>query len=810
MSDVIARLKVSLLLACLVLLPGPHLLPAAAQGQDAEAEETVIEEIVVIGSRKRGRSAAESTAPIDVISGETFAQIGNSADISDNLRVNIPSFNASTASGDGDTFVRPTSLRGLAPDQTLVMVNGKRRHRAALIAEFVPSAGKGAHGPNIGMLPGIAFERIEVLRDGASAQYGADAIAGVINFVTRDASEGGELRVQYGQFYEGEQSYSVAANVGLSIGERGFLNLSAEYSENDALSRGIQRASAQALIDAGVPGVGADSPFDDAPLAHTWGRAYGENIRLFFNSGIELGANTMAYAQGNLSDTFNRYRFFFRGPDHITLRTLREEFGFNGLPAGFTPFFDGDQTDRSLLGGVRGELANGILFDVSAGYGENRIDFVLNNTINQSLGLGPDGSPAQRDFDVGDLKQQETTLNADFSRQFTDTLHLAFGAEWREETFVVIAGEPSSHFGAGSSGFKGLEPQNAGEFSRDNYALYAEIEHDISDGFLAQYALRYEDFSDFGGTINGKVAARYNATDRLALRGALSTGFHAPTPGQANSQRIATTFDNDLGLQVESGTVPPTHPLALAAGGSPLTEEKSTNLSVGFVTGFGETTTLTADFYRIEVQDRIFKTQNLPTIDPVTGVGSNIQFFTNALDLDVTGLDLVLTTGFDWGGSDLRTTLTAAYNHNEVKVDSQTAVNGVLPVSEASVEDIEESYPQDRVTITTITSTGTNWDFLARINYYGAHYDERGRIGGVDGGPPTQKVGSTVFVDLELSYQLDPCWRLTAGATNAFDEYVDVVGPPNANRQNVGLLYPRRTAANYEGGSWYLRANYVW
>ena len=374
----------------------------------------------------------------------------------------------------------------------------------------------------------------------------------------------------------------------------------------------------------------------------------------------------------------------------------------------------------------------------------------------------------------------------------------------------MIAGEPSSHFGAGSSGFKGLEPQNAGEFSRDNYALYTEIEHDISDGFLAQYALRYEDFSDFGGTINGKVAARYNATDHLALRGALSTGFHAPTPGQANSQRIATTFDNDLGLQVESGTVPPTHPLALAAGGSPLTEEKSTNLSVGFVTDFGESTTLTADFYRIEVQDRIFKTQNLPTIDPVTGVGSNIQFFTNALDLDVTGLDLVLTTVFHWGGNGLRTTLTAAYNHNEVEVDSQTAVNGVLPVSDASVEDIEESYPQDRATITTITSTGTNWNFLARINYYGAHYDERGRIGGVDGGAPTQKVGSTVFVDLELGYQLDPCWRLTLGASNAFDEYVDVVGPPNANRQNVGLLYPRRTAANYEGGSWYLRANYVW
>ena len=176
----------------------------------------------------------------------------------------------------------------------------------------------------------------------------------------------------------------------------------------------------------------------------------------------------------------------------------------------------------------------------------------------------------------------------------------------------------------------------------------------------------------------------------------------------------------------------------------------------------------------------------------------------------MTGLDLVLTTELDWGGSGLSTTITAAYNHNEVKVDKQTAINGVLPVSEASVEDIEESYPQDRLTVTATTSAGTNWDFLARINYFGAHYDERGRIGGVDGGPPTQKVGSTVFVDLEFSYQLDPCWRLTLGAANALDEYVDVVGPPNANRRNVGLPYPRRTAANFEGGSWYLRANYVW
>ena len=778
--------------------------------QAESAEHDLLEEVLVIGTRRPGSSAEESTAPIDVISGDTFLQAGNTGDITDNLRFQVPSFNATIASGDGDTFVRPTALRGLAPDQMLVMVNGKRRHRNALIAEFVPAAGKGAQGPNMGMIPSIALERVEVLRDGASAQYGGDAIAGVINLVTRSESEGGEVRMHYGQFYEGEQSYSVAGNFGLPLTDRGFLNASVEYASNQALSRGVQRANAQALIDAGVPGVGQDTPFHDAPLTQSWGRAQTENVRLFFNAGSDISEDVSVYAQSNYADTFGRYRFFYRNPDHITLRTLREEHGFDGLPAGFTPFFDGHQEDFSFVGGVHGHIENGLHYDVSAGYGFNEIDFFLNNTINQSLGLGVHGNPAQRDFDVGDLQQEELSLNADFTRQLTDTAHLAFGAEWREETFTVVPGEPAAYFGFGSSGFKGFEPGNSGDFSRDNYALYAEIEQNLSADFLLQYAARYEDFSDFGDTINGKVAARYDASPNFALRGAVSTGFHAPTPGQANIQKITTTFDNDLGLQVESGTVPPDHPLAVAAGGSPLTEEQSTNVSLGLLAGFGAATSLTADAYRIDVDDRIFKTQNLPTFDPVTGVGSNVQFFTNALSLRVTGLDLVLASSFGWGSSGVDTGLTVAYNRNKVDVVSQRAVNGVLPVSEASVEDIEESYPRDRVTVSAITSAGGAWNLLVRLNHYGPHYDERGRIGGVDDSPPSRQVGSTVFVDVEFAYDVADSWRLVLGASNLFDDYVDRVLPPYANRVSAGLVHPRRTAANFEGGSWYARMVHNW
>ena len=787
--------------------------PAAQSDTAAPADSAVnedIEDVLVIGRRRAGNTAEESPVPVDVISGVDFLRSGNTGDISDNLRFNVPSFNATIASGDGDTFVRPTSLRGLAPDQALVMVNGKRRHRAALIAEFVPAAGKGAHAPNMGMIPGIALERVEVLRDGASAQYGSDAIAGVINLVTRTEGEGGEIRMHYGQFYEGEQSYSIAGNVGLPLTDRGFLNVSVEYAVNQALSRGVQTANGQALIDAGVPGVGQDTPFHDAPLTQSWGRAYTENVRMFFTAGTQIGDDVSLYAQSNYADTFGRYRFFFRHQEHITLRTLRDEHGFDGLPAGFTPYFDGDQEDFSFVGGIRGGLDTGLNYDFSAGYGFNEIDFFLNNTVNQSLGLGADRNPAQRDFDVGDLQQEELSLNADFTRPLTESAHLAFGAEWREETFTVVPGEPAAYFGAGSSGFKGFEPQNAGDFSRHNYALYGEIEQNLSANFQLQYAARYEDFSDFGDTLNGKVAARYDAAPNFALRAAVSTGFHAPTPGQANIQKITTTFDNDLGLQVESGTVPPDHPLAAAAGGSPLTEEQSTNFSIGVVSGFGAANSIAVDAYRIDVDDRIFKTQNLPTFDPVTGVGSNVQFFTNALGLEVSGVDLVLAAAFDWRRGGVTTGFNVAYNRNKVDVVRQRTVNGVLPVSAASVEDIEQSYPRDRVTLTTSTSSGGHWDLLVRLNYFGPHYDERGRIGGVDGSPPTKRLGSTFFVDVEFAYEVSDAWRLVLGGANLFDDYVDRVEPPYANRLHAGLVYARRTATNFEGGSWYVRVVHDW
>ncbi len=754
------------------------------------------EEIVVLGSRNvEPRSITDSPVPVDVISSEDFNALGNAADLTDNLKTLVPSYTATPATGDGSAFVRPTSLRGTAPDQTLVLVNGKRRHRSALVQFFAPAAGNGAHGADVGMLPGIAIRRVEVLRDGAAAQYGSDAIAGVINFEMRDDADGAEVQLQYGQHYEGEDSLKVGANAGFSLPSNGFINLSLEHVDNDALSRGVQRPDAQALVDAGVPGVGADAPFGDTPLVQTWGRPQTKGTRFFVNAGFLVGDNAQVYFHGNYADTEGRYRFFYRTPNHPSLVPLRAQ-GFTGLPAGYTPFLDGDQKDTSLVVGINGLFANDITYDFSVSYGENELDYFLNNTINQDLGL-VNGAPAQRDFVVGGYAQEEINLSADFSKQLGDKLHLAFGAEWREETYDAVAGEPSSYLGAGSNGLKGLSPTDAGSFARDNIAVYIDLEHYISEAFMLQYALRYEDFSDFGGTLNWKVASRYSVNPTFTLRGAVSTGFHAPTPGQANVRTTITTFDGVTGMQVEEGLVPSTSPLVAAVGGTALTEETSLNFSAGFSKRFGRRTTLTIDAYKIEVEDRIYRTGDIAV--PGT-TDRTISFYTNALDVDSQGLDLVLTSGF------ANTDLTLAAGYNEVDVVGQSPVGGVNPVSEGIIEDIENNYPNVRFVLTTNSDLGGGWNLLARANYYGGHFDERGRIGAASS--PSFEISATFYVDVELGYDLNEHIRIALGGINVFDEFVDEINPPFANRQSVGLQYPRRSAANYEGGSWYLRGTF--
>jgi len=776
--------------------------PAIAQAQTQD--NTVFDEIITVGSRSsRPRTTADSPVAVDSLSAETFNGIGNAADVTDNLKSLVPSFTATPATGDGSAFVRPTSLRGLAPDQTLVLINGKRRHRSSLIHFFAPAAGNGAHGPDIGMIPGIALKRVEVLRDGAAAQYGSDAIAGVINFVTKDRPDGGEVAAQFGQFYGGENSYKVAGNIGLALGEDGFFNFSAEYINNDALSRGIQRADAQALIDAGNQGVGEDSPFGDAPFAQTWGRPETSGLRIFASAGYDIGDNSEIYLTSSFANTDGRFRFFYRNAGHSSLTSLVNNDGYTGslLQTGFTPFLDGAQRDFSIVAGVRGEHSSGWNYDISAARGSNELDYFLNNSVNPSIGLGGDGEPTQRDFDLGALKQVETNINMDFSKAVLDNLNVAFGGEWREETYIVKEGEVASYTGAGSSGFKGFSPENSGENSRDNVAVYIDIEHDISDALLLQYAARYENFSDFGGTLNYKIAGRLKVTDSINLRGSISTGFHAPTPGQSNITSQITTFDANNNQTVE-GQVTPTDPIAVAVGGKPLTEEKSKNYSLGSTFTSGNIK-LAIDLYQIDVEDRIYRTGNIvaPTS---TGGTTTVSFFTNALDVQHKGVDVVLSSKIP---SFLDTDISLALNYNQIKVTSQSLVNGLLPVGASIVEDIENNYPEIRGVLTTRSHLSDKVDLTMRANYYGSHFDERGTIGAATN--PSAKIDATIYFDTELGYAVTDTIKLAVGGTNIFNSFVNEIDAPFANRQNVGLTYPRRSAANYEGGSWYVKARYT-
>jgi iron complex outermembrane receptor protein len=766
---------------------------ALAEEVSQQVKEEQVEVISVLGTRGAPRTVTDSPVAIDIFSGEEFTANGNTADITDNLKALVPSFTATPATGDGSAFIRPTSLRGMAPDQTLILVNGKRRHRSSLVQFFAPAAGNGAHGVDIGMIPSIALKNVEVLRDGAAAQYGSDAIAGVMNFQLKDASEGGSVVAQYGEFYEGEQSWIVGANAGFALGSDGFFNISFETNDNEALSRGIQRADGQQLIDDGVQGVGADSPFGDTPFVQSWGRPETTGTRVAFNSGYDINETAELYMHGGYADTDGRYRFFYRNPAHSTLE------GVTSLPAGYTPYLDGAQTDLNIVAGIKGQTNSDFTYNLSAGMGKNELAYFLNNTVNS--GLTVDGVLGQRDFDMGGYEQEEINLNADFSMPLTDDMYLGFGAEWREETFTTLSGEAASLIGAGPSGMTSVTPADAGEFSRDNVAIYADVEYDVSDDLLLQAALRYEDFSDFGGTVNSKLASRYNVSDDFVIRGAISTGFHAPTPGQANITSIITTFDGTTGAQIEEGLVSASNPLAIANGAKELKEEESLSLSLGFTYSGFDKGNLSVDFYNTKVDDRIYRTGNIPA-----DTGGTVSFFTNALDVEHKGLDVVYTPAVDWNTA-LETKFTFAYNHNTIDVVGQSFVNGIQPVSDDSVEDIENNYPENRFVATAVTDFADDYQIMLRANFYGEHYDERGTINAASS--PSALVDSVVFFDMELNYFASEDLTLTVGASNIFDEYVDEIGDGNANRLSVGLQYPRRTPANYEGGSWYLRAKYA-
>jgi len=827
--------------------------PVYAQEAEESAKAEDYEQIAVVGSRAAPRSVADSAVPIDIISDEEFKQQG-ATDMVSMMQTVVPSFNVNDQPiNDASTLVRPANLRGMASDHTLVLVNGKRRHRSAVITFLGGGLSDGAQGPDISVIPAAALKQVEVLRDGAAAQYGSDAIAGVINFVLNDASEGGSFEARYGSYYEGDgDMIQLSGNVGLPLSENGFINLSAEYRTADDTSRSIQRGDAAALIAAGNTFV--------ADPAQIWGSPeIKHDIKLFANAGVELSDTSEAYIFGNFAEREVEGGFYYRNPhnrggvndggtnedgeqlllvgdltgdmsgncptDIVVGDNVLENptyinqvannpdcFAFNEiLPGGFTPRFGGTVTDMSLVFGTKGELENDITYDVSLNLGQNEVDFAISNTINPSL-----GPETPFEFSPGRYTQSEQTLDIDFTKPFDvglyEPLFVATGFQYRNESYESFAGDTASYeigplatqgFGIGSNGFPGLAANSQGRVSRNNIALYIDAEAYITETFMLAGALRYEDFSDFGDTTKGKIAFRWQALENIAFRGAFSTGFKAPTLGQSNVRNVTTAFGTD-GQLIDRATLPPTDPVSQLKGGEQLTPEESESITFGVVADFENGLFITADYYNIELTDRISTASGIALTEEdiatllAQGINdassfSEISFFTNDFDTTTEGVDVVANYAMEMMGGETKFSL--AYNWTSTEVDRASE-----NISDFRIRMLEDNLPAVRYSATANHTNG-DWRFLARLNYYGSIFEDH-----LDSALPIDKVGSEFTVDLEVAYNFTEELTVTVGAKNAFDEY------PDENTQYAGIagsLYPTTSPIGINGGFYYLRGVYT-
>lgn len=848
-------LRLALISGCIVgaasLLPAS---PAQAQDQAPVAEDAKsLEVISVLGSRKQPRSEANSPVPVDIISGEEFHNQGLT-DVLDQIRTVVPSLNVNLQPiSDAATLVRPANLRGLPPDSTLVLVNGKRRHRSAVITFLGSGLSDGSQGPDISVFPSIALSQVEVLRDGAAAQYGSDAIAGVINFNLKSDREGGSLEVMSGQHYAGDGTTAqVAGNIGLPFSPQGFANLSFEYREADPTDRSVQRGDAAEVAASG-------NPFVPDP-AQVWGSPeVKRDFKLVANLGLELNDDLDWYLFGNAASRDIDGGFYYRNPvsragvfsgdggetllignlggGACPTIALRDAAGnlrpfsavnaqvsalpancytfFRDFPGGFTPRFGGVVRDGSLVTGVRGTTANGLRWDLSASQGRSEVDFYIYNTVNASLGPNqPDGYR----FNPGAYEQTETNFNLDLVKVVDASwtqygLSVAGGLEWREEQFEAFNGDQASFeigplasqgFLIGSNGFPGFSPRDAGSWSRSNYAAYVDLEADLTERLLLASALRFEDFEDFGTTTNWKLTGRFQATDALALRGAVSTGFRAPTPGQSNVRAVTTQF---IGGELrDTATLPPTNPIAQRFGGQPLQPEESFNLSFGAVYSL-DAWLFTADYYRIDVEDRIAQSANfaLTPADRAALVAQGVQeaisldsvrFFINDFDTKTDGVDLVSSYESDHFGGDTTYALAMNWNRTEVTDFSPNIIG------EARVQILEDALPRTKGSFS-INHQRERWHAMTRLNYYGSFYEDHVDSGCVVGPDCLPIYGdAALIVDAEVGYKFDNGLFVNLGAQNLFDK------EPELNPYGesvVGAKFPPLAPYGFNGGFYYVR-----
>jgi iron complex outermembrane recepter protein len=729
---------------------------ASDEGVEVEKE---LDQITVVGSRRvapRSSSDTDSVVPVDVLSISKDVERSPQFDLAQSLQFIAPSFHSTRQTGaDGADLVDSAALRGLSSDQTLVLVNGKRRHTTALVNLF-GARNRGSTGTDLNTLPLLGIERIEVLRDGAAAQYGSDAIAGVLNIVMK-TKPGCEGLLGFGQYSRGDgENYQASAYCGFALSNGGHAALTGEF-----LDRGKS---------------------DRSPGLRTIGDTAVENITLAFDGNLPVGDSSGLYLNVGYQTRDAASGAFERTADDIPTRNSALLY-----PNGFVPVINGDVEDRFLTAGFKTQFGDWYA-DFSQTYGYNKLDYRITNTLNASIATGNQGrSPTE--FDAGGFDFQQLTTNVDFSRYYEDYfqgLNVAFGAEYRKDTYQIFAGEAGSYIdadgpgggNAGSQGFPGFQPADEVDESRNNVALYVDFEASMSDELTTNAALRYERYSDFGNTVDGKLAASYRLNDVFALRASASTGFRAPSLQQRFFSSTFTDFIS--GRPVDVVLAPNGGSLAIAAGIPELTEEQSKGGTIGLTANFDNNTSMTLDIYRTDIDDRIVLTGRFDQTDPSIGAvlaARNVgqaQFFVNSVDTQTEGLDFTFNRTSEIGEGTLQSTFAYTYNNTSVRrINLPSRFQGRQDLQETLLSErerlfLENGSPGSKFVLG-FNYDVSRWNTDVKFIYFGQQI--LGTFSGTAAGVPNAEYDPRLSMDAAISYKVTDTIKVAVGAANIFDKF---------------------------------------
>ena len=815
---------------------------------DFSLEEGVIElsGLVTIGSRAVHAAADQLAVPVDVFSIAEIRQSGASEtnQIIQNL---APSFNFPRPSvADGTDSVRPATLRGLGPDQLLVLINGKRRHTSSLV-NVNGTVGRGSTGVDLNAIPASAIENVAVLRDGAAAQYGSDAIAGVIGLSLRSGASPLTVSAKIGATTHDSKTLKSDPSFDLGFGDGELLDLGANYGF--AVGKGSIFVAGE-FRDRNPTNRAGRDPRDQIATGdavtntvqqpnHHWGDGKARDWMFFANANFPLSESNSNkfYAFGGYSHRFGSHAGFFR-------RSLQAQNWPLIYPSGFLPTIEPDIDDYSGTAGLQG-VANGWIYDVSAQLGHNKFDFNIVNSLNTSLGpsltttTSPAPFPNQTEFYSGGFRLTQYLANADFTKQFDvglrSPLNFALGAEFRRENYEIVAGEEASYIDGGvvaSNGrrlsgaqvFPGFKPENKVDVSRNSFAFYADAEASLIQNVLVGLAGRFENYDDFGSTVDGKLALRWQPADQLVFRGAASTGFRAPSLGQIYFNATSTNFlanpsNNNQVEPFEVLTARVDSKIAKTLGAEPLRPEESVHFSGGIAIDPLPNLQLTADYYHIKINDRIVFSDNFlakPIQDILVAEGFSantaVRFFTNAIDTKTRGADFTANYRVNFGETN-SLKFSAGFNITENKivglVDTPPQLKGFESTLFGDLEKVrlEEAQPKNNLKFSTNYSAG-NFNALLRLNYYGEYESiERGYVKG----QIEQTFGAEDVWDVEAGYKFGNL-NITAGAQNVFDNFPDrnlLISAPALDRSFFGIFpYPGASPFGMNGRFLYVKTTY--